>query len=89
MTAIEGLVESEQRKKRRSKMKDLPTICSATALFLLLALCLTLTSCAGSKKGFRSQLKPTISVFPLMGWHNRVLRELDHFIFVLRFGGFS
>ena len=30
-------------------MKDLPTICSATALFLLLALCLTLTSCAGSK----------------------------------------
>ena len=49
MTAIEGLVESEQRKKRRSKMKNLPTICSAIALCLLLALCLTLTSCAGSK----------------------------------------
>ncbi len=30
-------------------MKDFPTICSAIALFLLLALCLTLTSCAGSK----------------------------------------
>jgi len=30
-------------------MKDLPAICSATALFLLLALCLTLASCAGSK----------------------------------------
>ena len=39
-------------------MKDLPTICSTIALFLLLTLCLTLTSCAGSKSRTDQENQP-------------------------------